>query len=607
MSVLRVLLIVLIAQGAFAQQASLQGRVLKSGTAEPIAKVSLELRRADVPNAQPFIATTADDGRFVFRNLQPGRYQLFATRNGYVPAEYGQRRPNGPGLHLTIAADRPLPDVQLTMIATGAITGRISDRAGQPLVNADVQALRATYQDGRRVLTLVQSARTNDLGEYRIFWLPPGQYYVQATPWDGTPLGSSVVMNPGAQPGGSGGARFSVLVGDRIPPGFRPGAPPSETEAWVPIFFPGTPNEETATPIDVRSSANFAGVDITLSPVRPRRVRGVVLDATGQSARSAQLMRSRAAATANGYWVDQVDAATGAFDIRGVIPGSYTLVAVAAGFTGRVAIEVAEKDLEDVTIAVAPGIDVSGHVTIEGRPPASGVAEFAGLRVSVRTDPLIPGMPQPYAGPAADGAFAIQRVLPGDYRVTIQPFQNQPVAAMLPSLIRQVTPTTVSVSPAVNPLQPPPMLPPPSPSLQNAYVKSIRLGNADVLNAGLRLDRVPEQPLEIVIGSDGGTIDGIVMNDRREPVSNVPVALVPNAARRVRTDLFKSATTDPGGRFRLQGIAPGEYKLFSWEDAENGAWLFAEFLRLYEEVGKPIQIREGSEENVEIAVIPPRN
>ena len=70
------------------------------------------------------------------------------------------------------------------MTPTGAISGRILNRYGEPVGNANVQALRYTYQEGRRTLTPIQTTRSNDLGEYRLFWMTPGQYVISAQPVD---------------------------------------------------------------------------------------------------------------------------------------------------------------------------------------------------------------------------------------------------------------------------------------------------------------------------------------------------------------------------------------------------------------------------------------
>ena len=97
---------------------------------------------------------------------------------------------------------------------------------GQPAVNATVQALKATYPDGKRVLKPVQTAITNDLGEYRLFWLPPGSYFVSALPYSvDRAFGGPVLLltsgdatsdhAQGIRIGGFGGAECGcgVLVG----------------------------------------------------------------------------------------------------------------------------------------------------------------------------------------------------------------------------------------------------------------------------------------------------------------------------------------------------------------------------------------------------------
>jgi hypothetical protein len=56
------------------------------------------------------------------------------------------------------------------------------------------------------------------------------------------------------------------------------------------------------------------------------------------------------------------------------------------------------------------------------------------------------------------------------------------------------------------------------------------------------------------------------------PAVGVRVVLVPEPSRRTQYTLFKEQTTDQYGHCELRGIAPGDYKLFSWEEAESGAW-----------------------------------
>src|SRR5205814_6834271 len=111
-----------------------------------------------------------------------GEYQLIATHSsgGYVPAEYGQRKATGQGINFQLAAGQKMTGIVLAMTPTGCISGRVYDADGEPLGKAQVQAMRPVYKNGQRVLTIVQIVESDDRGEYRLFWLPPGRYYVAA-------------------------------------------------------------------------------------------------------------------------------------------------------------------------------------------------------------------------------------------------------------------------------------------------------------------------------------------------------------------------------------------------------------------------------------------
>src|SRR5262245_23866535 len=176
----------LVLQGA----ASVDGIVVKLGSGEPLPGVTVQLhperaqRELGPRDIEFYTVKTGQDGKFVIGNVLPGEYRLIATRSngGYVPAEYGQRSPTSEGAPFTITAGQKLNGIQLAMSPTGSISGRVYDREGDPVAHAQVNALRPIYRDGRRVLTIVQTVETNDRGEYRLFWLTPGRYYVSARP-----------------------------------------------------------------------------------------------------------------------------------------------------------------------------------------------------------------------------------------------------------------------------------------------------------------------------------------------------------------------------------------------------------------------------------------
>src|SRR6185436_1577364 len=97
---------------------------------------------------QSYIATTTGRGQFVFQNLDAGQYVLAATRDGYVRMEYGAKQPNRAGAPVTVGPGQTLSDIVLQLTPTGAISGRLLDRDGEPLANARVEALKYSYNEG---------------------------------------------------------------------------------------------------------------------------------------------------------------------------------------------------------------------------------------------------------------------------------------------------------------------------------------------------------------------------------------------------------------------------------------------------------------------------
>src|SRR5262249_17327554 len=213
--------------------------------------------------------------------------------------EYGARSPSRPGLPITLSPGQRLTNIVLQLMPAGTITGRVFDRDGEPLANVNVEALKYSYQEGQRVMNVVQTARTNDLGEYRLFWLQPGNYFVSATPPEGQRGG---LTNPSAVAGpGIGGAVGDV--GNRGGGGGRGrGGPPAPapapqtarddqaSEGYIPVYYPGTIDAQSAAPINLGAGIVFSGVDLTVAPVRTLRIQGQAINgATGQPARNANI------------------------------------------------------------------------------------------------------------------------------------------------------------------------------------------------------------------------------------------------------------------------------------------------------------------------------
>ena len=197
------------------------------------------------------------------------------------------------------------------------------------------------------------------------------------------------------------------------------------------------------------------------------------------------------------------------------------------------------------------------------------------MPAAVRTKKFVPKPANPQADPPA-----LTNISPGNYHMYLTPMFTSLQGAM--------------------PVNVPPLW-------QSVYVKSIRLGDKDVLNEGLTLERQSDVPLEIVIGANPGSLQGQVLDDQKQPsVGAVITVFADNPAQRIyRTDMYKITSTDTNGRFQLQNLRPGDYRLFAWENVERGTWIDSTFLKIHEDRGVTVRIEEGKSSTVSTTVIRP--
>ena len=593
--------------------ASLDGVVVNFGTDVPIAKADVELRRIADPGAAPAppqnlpgglvfagappaapaspMFTTSADGKFSFKNIPPGNYRLYVTRaNGHIPGEYGQRSPVGTGTPLTLSSGQSLSNVRLSMAPTSSISGRIVDGDGDPVTYARVQALRVAYEEGQRVLISVRGTSTDDRGEYRIYSLPPGEYYIASRPPD-----SRATRNFGAAAivrfGGGQGADAPVVTLRATDAGIV-------EETWRAIFYPGSFDARSAQVIPLGIGQDLRGIDINLgaSATPALHVRGTVVDTTiGRPAIGATIrLLPRHQLTPSVIMPSATSDAAGRFDVPGVLSGSYSVIVnhagaapqgtvglsgfAAGGLSGFAVIDVGNTNIDGLQIPVLPGVDIPLNIAMPG--VTFDPAWIKNLRMTLHRKPVVTGAPvgggtitagwpglgslfaNPEITPTDNGGLMLRGVPLGDFTVEISGIP------------------------------------------QGGYVKSVSLGRTDVLAEGLQVMRPVQNSMELVIATDSGTLTGRVFDARLQPTGNVTAVLVPDPARRYRVDLYQSSNTDGQGAFRFDNIAPGEYKMFAWEDVMSGAWHDPDFLRSRESLGTVVRIAPGKNQPVDVKVIP---
>jgi hypothetical protein len=377
------------------------------------------------------------------------------------------------------------------------------------------------------------------------------------------------------------------------------GSGANPNEAHVPIYFPGTPDPLKAVPIDVRAGADMHGVNIDVRTLPTMRVKGQVVgntavNANGQPVRANINLRPMTAmgnAVTNVAQAPNAQAdAMGNFEFPNVAPGRYLLIATAGNLSGRANVEIREGDTAPLAVSMRTGFSVTGRVTVERPTPVSPDPVLAGLRVNLRSDPLIPGAPTYGVPVSPNGTFTLPQP-------PANPNAAPPAAPPAGEYRVLVNPILIPPSPASGGITP--TLPP---ALQNAYVKSIRLGDVDLLNGRLQLQSSPQETIEIVIGINPGAAEGRVLDDRQQPVASATVVLIPDSGLKYRIP-HPVAISDAAGRFQFRNVPPGDYNLYAWEEIDAGGWQDPGYMQPYESLGKRVTVGEGKTTTAELGLI----
>src|SRR5207249_10534298 len=111
---------------------------------------------------------------FVFRDLDRGSYSVTAQRNGFARQAYGERATGRPEAPLSILARQALKDVVFRLVPAGTVGGRVTDSTSEPIAGISITIGRFTYDPtGKRTFQPINFARTDDRGEYRMYWITP--------------------------------------------------------------------------------------------------------------------------------------------------------------------------------------------------------------------------------------------------------------------------------------------------------------------------------------------------------------------------------------------------------------------------------------------------
>ena len=371
----------------------MEGTVVNAQGGEPIKKAIIQAISEEHSEGEARVYSSVSDaeGRFSIVPVDPGRYRVFVERTGFIQA--GEHHRRSEGIEVSVARGQQVKGVVLRVLPAAAVTGRVIDEDGDPMPDIDVSVARVGFSSCRRQLESAGTARTNDLGEYRIPGLAPAKYFVYVTP---PPAYSSIA--------------------DRQKSKSKP------DYSYVTDYYPGVMDPSQAAPVELHPGEDMP-IDFSLVRTQTFRIRGTVTGAqianTGSDPIGTAIARRKL--FQDTFSQGEVDR-DGNFEIRGLAPGTYSLSALTVNSqaaSGSQTIEISNSDLNDVRIAAATISQVRGRLRIDGpRAP-----DLAGFHVSLR--PLHEDSYAVMIGAAdgsvnRDGTFRIDHVSPGTYEVLLQ-------------------------------------------------------------------------------------------------------------------------------------------------------------------------------------------
>ncbi|HXD73292.1 MAG TPA: carboxypeptidase-like regulatory domain-containing protein [Vicinamibacterales bacterium] len=328
--------------------AIIRGHVYDASNGKPLRKV--QVRAVSPELRENRLAITDNNGAFEIRNLAAARYQLSAQKGSFVTLQYGQTRPFEQGKPIDVHDAQVIDKVDFNLPHGAVVTGRVVDETGEPQSNVQVTLQRYQYINGRRQLNTTSFASTNDIGEYRLFGVAPGQYFVTAT---------MRLFN------------FSD-------------APPDDRSGYAPTYYGGSTNVNDAQRITLAVGQQLNDINIGLAPTQLARITGTAVTSDGKPLTGGLVNLIQV--LGQGSFFSSIGAQLkpdGSFSVGGVAPGDYILRGQSPLTAGalpeqiQASLTVNGQDITDLRLVGVKPSSVSGRVV----PPAGSQANLGELMI----------------------------------------------------------------------------------------------------------------------------------------------------------------------------------------------------------------------------------
>jgi hypothetical protein len=596
--------------------AAISGVVVDGFTNQPIAGAFVTIGssvRGVVPT--PSRLATDGQGRFVFARLPAGTYSVSAAKLGYGLGRYGQIDPGAtaPGRPIRLAEGQWFADARIVIWRPGAISGTITDEAGEPVVGTPVRVLAQVMIAGRQQLAAGSAARTDDRGRYRIAGLAKGRYVVMvpsvqaAVPADAAAQldDPAITIDPANR----------LIVGGYVTP------PPPSRAGWVyPItFFPAVRTIADATSIDLDHGEDRANIDVQLAPVRSVSVSGLVQGPAGAEPGGMTLRLLPAGSETLGFGSETATALVapnGAFTLLNVPAGTYAIVVSRSTMEYRTGEGIVTYPSSTVAMPRPPGhVADSGFSTVgpAGGPRfafshEAGTREYSARMTLTVGDQELTGIVVPllravtisgriiWNGPSSAGAERGMAGIP----VNAEPANGDALLGL---------PTGWSVRGDVMRFRVEGLLPGGAYLLRPAgVVKSIEWQGRDYTDrpfdtfAGRDIENVV-----ITLTTEAIRLTGTVRDATGALASNGAVITFPTdkslwSGNGLRPFRIRSIRVLPAGTFAISSLPAGEYFVVAVDESLANAWQDPRFLEAASGAASRVTLAWGEAKNVDLSI-----
>jgi uncharacterized protein (DUF2141 family) len=546
------------------------------------------------------VIVTDPQGQFSFAKLPAGQYSINVSRDQYLQTSYGQKKPNRPGTLIGLGDGQQLT-VRVPMLRGGVITGVVIGQDGEPLMNAQVRAMRYTMVSGFKRLETNGYANTDDRGVYRMFGLQPGEYLVAATQnssdvsMDRSLADAAAVESAIAAAlvqATSAGQPQTITVPMTMPaPG--EGGP----SGYAPTFYPSASTAIAASSVTVNAGEERGGVDIPVLYNRAGNIQGTVLSSAPLGAVQVSLTAADPTVLAGQGLPSARTNPEGKFTLRNIPPGQYTLNAYtvpapaqpvmvngaiqmpvppprvddAQRQWGRVQVTVdGGQAVQDVSVAMQSGKSISGRVMFDTQVQMdlARTRYMVTLQSAPSPQPVPMGqMPQAQVQP--DGRFTLEGVPPGRYILRASGGGG-------------ATPGSLPI------------------------VQKSAIANADDM-MDIPLEFAADQDLAgvVITMTDRLTeLNGTLTESTGKPGVDYTIIVASAETRFWTPGSRRVVTTRPGadGKYSFRNIPPGEYTIAAVTDLEPGGQYDPEFLKALSGASIHVTLTEGTKKTQDLRV-----